>query len=199
MMDIIQTKLFDCETKSSKRVRHKPIWKKFYSVYAYDFTKYHFICDAVQSKNYLRLFNLYPDLDKKIILSFSRFDEYKIRKLCYILDDDKNKKHNGDEKHIFRLKTLHKLYEKLYFYANLPAYATEDYINRIKSEKDISLSDAAIIFRIEELETKGYRIYFDKDYGNQLEIINTELLSIKERLITHIQLLRKIKTKEVVL
>lgn len=191
-----QMKLFECNIKASKRIRTKPIWKKFYSVYAYDYTKYHDICDAVQNKNYIELFNKYPELDKKLIASFSRFDEEKIRKLCFFLDDDKNKKHNVDEKHIYRLKTLHKIYEELYFYAELPIYATEDYITNIKSKKDILLADASLLFQLEKLENNGFKVHFDSEFGNTLEIQGTELMSIKERLKVHIKLLRRLRNKQ---
>lgn len=101
--------------------------------------------------------------------------------------------YDSDEKHIFRSKTLQNIHTALYFYAELPANATESYIERIKYDKDKSLQETAILCHIEQLENWGIRLHFDEEFGNQAEIIGTEMLPLGERLKKHIKLLKLLK------
>lgn len=112
---------------------------------------------------------------------------------------------DSDEKHIYRYKTLYKIYAKLYEYAELnPFLAKKEIIKRLETQTNLSDDEATIMCRIKELYTLGYAIYLDEyidDKGklvidNQLEIKGTEMLSIKERLKAHISLLRRLKRGE---
>lgn len=103
--DIEQLKhLVSVDTKFKKRER--PLkWRKFYSVYAYDFTGYHNFC----KQNPIPL-NIIPQ-------------EF------YILENG-TKKHLGDEKHIFRIKALHSIYTKIYDFCNINPFDKFDNIKR---------------------------------------------------------------------
>lgn len=185
---------FDCEIKvKEKRVRFKPDWDKFYTVNMFDNTKYHSYMEAVANRDFAKL----SDSEKELLQGFTAFQREEIKELCYVRDDDGNKKPLGDEHHIFRLKTLHKIYSKLYEYAHLnPLLANEKTINRLKYQQDLTLCESAIICRLKDLNNKGFKVNFDDDFGNTLEIEGTEMQSIKERLKAHLDLLRRLKRGE---
>lgn len=202
-----QQKLFVGLTLAKgKRERYAPIWKKFYSVYQFDFTLYHQICDDVVNKppfNSLAIY-LTPTLFTfyliyfTVISTLTKFEEQRIRKLCFVLDENNKKKHKGDEKHIYRIRSLQRIYTHLYEQAHISPFATETVVNRLKAsaQQDLTLGEAAIMCRIEDLDKKGYNVHFDSEFGNQLEIKGTEMLSIKERIRAHISLLRRLKRGE---
>lgn len=201
---IIQYKLFGCNMpESTRRKRLSPIWKKFYSVYKFDYTVYHQLCDDVSNKEVLRwyfknFYYLYISNFSLLIYyllvnSLTKFDEPKIRELCFILDNNGNKQHLGDEKHIFRYKTMQCIYLKLYEYAKFPLFTNESLINRLTYEKDMSIADAGILGRLQQLSNRGYTIHFDEINGNQLEITGSEMLPLKARLRIHIKLLKHLK------
>ena len=73
----------------------------------------------------------------------------------------------GDEKHILRIKTLHKLYSIIYGYCDVELFA-----------------------RFEKLEKNGLTIWGD---DKQAEISNTWNLSLKDRSKLHIRLLRYLR------
>ena len=75
--------------------------------------------------------------------------------------------YDGDERHIFRIKTLHKLYSLIYGYCNVNIF--------------------------ERFESKKYNGLTIWGEDKQAEITNTYYLSIKDRLKTHIQLLRLLR------
>lgn len=187
-------------------IRPKPIWKKFYSVYQFDFILYHKICADVVDKapfNSLalklpfKLFILY--LIYFVLCSkFTRYDEPKFRKLCFVLDDDLKKVPRGDGKHIYRVRSLQQIHTKLFDYAHFSPFATESLVKRLnKTPREFwALEDTGIICRIKDLNEKGYTVHFDEEFGNQLEIKGTEMLSLKDRLNAHISLLKRLKRGE---
>ena len=90
--------------KKKKRIRYEiPSYKKVYSIYQYDQQKYMNIFEKVQ-----KLANKYSP---KI---FYNTNPYKVLKSCYIKDYEGNLQHQGDARHIFRLKTLYKIYTEIY-------------------------------------------------------------------------------------
>lgn len=105
---------------------------------------------------------------------------------------------DSDEKHIYRIRTLQKIYSLLFNYCGFSPFANESVIKRLKHTptEDWTLWETATMVRIEELDKKGYTVHFDEEFGNQLEIKGTEMKSIKERLKAHISLLRRLKRGE---
>lgn len=182
-------------------------WDKFYSVYKFDYVLYHNICIDINNKfrffNFL-IFNL-PSfyiylyiIYFNFIKNFKYYETYKVRKYCYILDEDGKKQLLSDEKHIYRIKTLQKIYLLLFEHCGFSPFANESVIKRLKCTpvENWTLWETATMVRIEELDKKGYTVHFDEEFGNQLEIKGTEMKSIKERLKAHISLLRRLKRGE---
>lgn len=75
---------------------------------------------------------------------------------------------DGDERHIFRIKTLHKLYSLIYDY-----------------------SEINIFEQFERKDINGLTIWGEE---RQAEITGTSSLSIKERVLTHLKLLRLLRS-----
>lgn len=75
---------------------------------------------------------------------------------------------DGDERHIFRIKTLHKLYSLIYGY-----------------------SGVNIFEQFEKKEINGLTIWGEE---KQAEITGTSNLPIKERVLTHLKLLRLLRS-----
>lgn len=76
-----------------------------------------------------------------------------------------------DEKHIFRYSVLHKIYSIIPNYINFNVFNQCDTLDKIN----------LILF------------HYDKDFGNSAEILGTAKLSLKERLLIHIRLLKLLK------
>ena len=113
---VAQLSLFDTEIYSflsykrqrergkPKRVRAKyPSYIKVYSVYQYDHTKYRelfkpIIKEAIEKDD--------PDI-------YWNTNPYDLLNKCYYRDKSGNKKRLGDTKHIYRYKTLYKLFEAI--------------------------------------------------------------------------------------
>lgn len=195
-----QLQLFECKVKT-KRIHFKPDWDKFYTVYMFDQTKYHRLMEAVVNKDESKL----SADERELLKDYTVFQREEIKELCYVRDNEGNKKPLGDERHIFRIRTLHKIYAKLYEYAHLnPLLAKEEVVNRLKYQDDLTFAESAFICRLQELNAKGYSVYFDRYYNkkgelvldNMLEIKGTELLPIAERVKAHIDLLRRLKRGE---
>lgn len=84
---------------TKKRIRPLvPSYKKVYATYQFDWEKYAMIYKKVQ--NLAIKFN-----DKEI---YNRVNPYRVLDLCYVLENGK-KQPLGDERHIFRYKTLEKV------------------------------------------------------------------------------------------
>lgn len=195
-----QLQLFECKVKT-RRIHFPPDWDKFYTVYMFDQTKYHRLMEAVVNKDESKL----SADERELLKGYTIFQREEIKELCYVRDNEGNKKPLGDERHIFRIKDLYDICLKLYEYAHLnPLLAKEEVINRLKYQDDLTLAESAFICRLQELNTKGYSIYFDCYYDkkgklvldNMLEIKGTELLPIAERVKAHIDLLRRLKRGE---
>lgn len=115
----IQHTLFDAkkyvnklsvQTEDKKRIHYdEPKWEKFYSVYACDFTKYNAICKAITDNDFVKIKQNYPEINIETIKSYTRKDFDKVKLMCYVKDEAGNKIHLGDQKHIYRFKTLNNL------------------------------------------------------------------------------------------
>ncbi len=85
---------------TKKRIRPLvPSYKKVYAVYQFDWDKYAMIYKKIQ-KTACQL------NDKEI---FNRVNPYRVLDLCYTLDKNGKRQSLGDERHIFRYKTLEKV------------------------------------------------------------------------------------------
>lgn len=76
-----------------------PSYKKVYATYQFDWEKYAMIYKKLQGL--ACRFN-----DKEI---YNRVNPYRVLDLCYVLDENGKKQPLGDERHIFRYKTLEKV------------------------------------------------------------------------------------------
>ncbi len=101
--------------EKKKRVRHTiPTYKKVYTVYGYDRVKFARIFKKVQALAY--------KYGRHI---FDNTNPYKVLKLCYLRDKNGKLKHIGDEKHIYRCKTLHNILKEIADYLFI-AYELEN-------------------------------------------------------------------------
>lgn len=123
--------------------------------------------DRVQFMELLREWLKTPDgINRTVETLQAKQDE--ILEKCYILDENGNKLRDSDETHIYRYKTLHKIMRKIY--------------DKIHWE----FITTGSIFIIDELNL---------DYDDKTaEIKGTEWgMSIKDRVIRHIRLLRLLR------
>ena len=96
ILELIKEKIKPKEKRQGKRIHNKiPIYKKVYSVYAYDQQKYHDI--------YYRIHSLALKYGEHI---YNRVNPYRVLALCYERDEMGNLKRLGDEPHIFRIKAF---------------------------------------------------------------------------------------------
>lgn len=115
------------KSEVKKRIHYvEPKWEKFYSVYACDFTKYNALCTAITDQNFDKVIQNYPDVDLITLKSYTRKDFDKLKLLCYAKDEEGKKIHLGDQKHIFRFKTLNNLKSLLVKYLeNRPVFHSD--------------------------------------------------------------------------
>ena len=144
-----------------KRIRYKiPCYKKVYSVYQYDAVKYHRIYKKIQQ--------LAIKYDENI---FYRVNPYRVLNLCYLRDENNQLQELGDERHIFRYKTLDKVLREIADYL-LIAYELEP-------SKEV----------LKYLFQKTHIIVYLRNGYNQAELYKTLDKSLKIRLKVHIKLL----------
>lgn len=168
----------------SKRIRPpEPVWDKFYSVYAFNETKYHDICDAFEKHKWLKLYK-YPELKIEELTNCTRKDKERFKKLSYVLEEGQ-KQHLGDEKHIYRYKTLNKVKELI-----------ANYIDYHFTEQNHESEYYTLYI---EKYTDDYYTHQGTQYKGQnftiteVEINNTWQLSIKQRLLIHLKALRLLR------
>ncbi len=146
---------------SPAKIYQFPSYKKCYSVFAYDNSKVRQI--YAKLKNLAIKFNN-PDI-------FFKVSPYRVIEHCYCYKNNR-KIFKGDEKHIFRIRTLQK-------------------INELISKE---ITNYQLTLNLEfKLIKDGVCIYFDSENENQAEIIGTERLPLSKRLKIHIELLRQLK------
>lgn len=170
---------------SSKRIRPpEPVWDKFYSVYAFNETKYHDICDAFKNHKWFKLYK-YPELRIHELTNCTSKDKELFKELSYVLDEEGQKQHLGDEKHIYRYKTLNKVKELIanyidYHFTNKKP-GSEYYTLYIEKYTDV-------YYTHQGTQYKGQKFKII-----EVEINNTWQLSIKQRLLIHLQALRLLR------
>lgn len=95
------------ERKSVKRIRAKyPSYQKVYSVYRYDHYKYRELWKPIIKQ-------ALEDDDPGV---YWKVNPYDLINKCCLKDKEGKRKKFDDEKHIYRYKTLYKLYEAIGFY-----------------------------------------------------------------------------------
>lgn len=140
-----------------KERTEKPQYDKFYSLYAFDEITYHKKLKEVITKYQLEEVYQIPYKERK-----------EMRESCYILNQDGEKMPMGDEKHIFRISTLNRLYNKLYF---------------------MYLCSFEVL---NEVDNIGGLLFYHED--KTAEIDGFQLFPIKERIQAMIMLIRELKT-----
>ena len=78
------------------------------------------------AQNFDKVIQNYPDVDLITLKSYTRKDFDKLKLLCYAKDEEGKKIHLGDQKHIFRFKTLNNLKSLLVKYLeNRPVFHSD--------------------------------------------------------------------------
>lgn len=141
--------------------------------------------NVVQMEQYDKFYTVYMfdnikyhKLLKQFFKEHNRFGVYDLsekerkdlKKQCYVLDDEGLRIPLGDERHIFRIAVLQKLHEKIYMLFSNNFYGFETEPENIDG----------LIFYPDEL---------------QAELEGTWNLSIKERVLIHIALLKLLRNK----
>ena len=147
-----------------QRVRYSiPNYKKVYSVFQYDVPEY--------KKIFKKIHNLAMKYDENI---FRRTSAYNVLERCYIRDEQGNKNHLGDEKHIFRYKVLQAICKEIADYILIAYEILPETLEYMYNRTHLYLA-------------------YSKEYS-QAEILETFDLPIKTRLQMHIALLRELQT-----
>lgn len=170
-------------------VDNSKTWDKFYSVYMFDNIKYH------------KLVEKYPNTSLN-----------ELKEKCFVRDDKGNRIHLGDQKHIYRINTLHNIQTELAGYC-------EGFKKEISNYWDYNCSGSVhcghftlfyerydkgsyeyggliqkpAIAQLSLFDTKPQRkLYNIKEPHDiwQVEIDNTCLLPIKDRVTIHLKVLK---------
>jgi len=97
-------------------------WDKFYTVYMFDDIKYHKLCKEQ------------PNTDRE-----------SLKLQCYVKDEYGKRIHLGDQKHIFRIRSLHKIQEEL-----------AEYCKDLRSKIDFFDNDGS-----SAIETEYFTLYYE--------------------------------------
>lgn len=138
-----------------------PAYKKVYSVYQYDWYEYSQIFKKIQKLSF-----------KYGVQIFDKTNPYKVLKLCYIKEEGQLVG-LGDQKHIFRLKTLQNLYTLI------AGELTERY--------NLLMSEDVLNYLFKRTKIRFY------PFEKQAEFLSPHPQTIKTRLLIHIQLLRLLR------
>lgn len=164
------------EIEDNKRVRYEiPTYIKFYSLYQYDRDKF------------TKLLKIWLDTEegKNRTIETLKAKQDEILELCYIRDERGNPLKDSDERHIYRIKTLAKIYRAIYNQIGVNPF-NNDYVQdglRIVRE----------IYTDEEYEYRG-KIYKGQKFVNEsASICGTDGWTIKKRIIIHLRLLRLLR------
>jgi hypothetical protein len=145
-----------------QRVRYSiPNYKKVYSVYQYDVPEY--------KKIFKKIHNLAMKYDADI---FNRTSAYMVLERCYLRDEQGNKNHLGDARHIFRYKVLQAICKEIADYILIAYEIIPETLEYLYNRTHLYLA-------------------YTPEYS-QAELIETCNLPIKERLQIHIALLRRL-------
>lgn len=162
--------------EDNKRVRYEvPTYIKFYSLYQYDRDKF---------TKLLKIW-LETDAGKNRTIETLKAKQDEILELCYIRDEKGNPLKDSDERHIYRIKTLAKIYRAIYNQIGANPF-NNDYVQD-------GLRVVREIYTDEEYEYRG-KIYKGQNFTNvSASIDGTDNLPIKIRIILHIELLRLLR------
>ena len=152
-----------------------------------------YFTEAYDREKYMEIFAIYKKLCEKYKRPdiMRRIDPYVEVKKCFIYEGGLVKS-MGDQKHIFRIKTLHKIQQKIY---ETIGDWVGDKPNQYQKEGHNMLNFWVERYKSGKYEYKGKK-YNGKSflyYG--AEIKNTWDLPIKQRIKLHIQLLRQLRKK----
>ena len=96
-----------------KRIRYLvPTYIKFYTVYQYDRIKF-----TTLLKEWLK-----TDEGKNRTLKTLKQKQDEVLEKCWLRDERGNRLRDSDENHIYRVKTLHRLYELIYNRLNINVF-----------------------------------------------------------------------------
>ena len=209
MLDVSQYAIDDDLTIEKNERNRYNRWKNFYKVYAYDYTAYHEFCVALWGRN--NLIKLLYDIQNTnafecmcvwtaILFSLNyEKDEIKFREWFYALDDNGEKQHLGDCKHIFRTNTLYKIQNKIHNFCEnyQTAYEGDAKVVQMSLWQDVPKIKGITVYNevfIDEVFDYKRKKYVGKQFVERFaEIDNTWRLPIKQRVIIHIRLLRLLK------
>lgn len=163
-------------------------WDKFYSVYMFDNIRYHKLVDAHPEKTLSEL-----------------------KEKCYVRDENGARIHLGDEKHIYRYKTLQAIQEALATYCMKYQKRISNYWDKHCSGK-VEFNDFTFFYERYDVGTYEYGIAKVKQTNQltlfniekpsnifnisepheiyQVELKNTWRLSLKQRIKLHAEVLR---------
>lgn len=127
--------LYEEHSPTEKRKHFSAEFDKFYSVYAFDFTKYNKLCKMLSTRDFKDL-NLFEDINPEEFQQLRKFDKDKVKEYCYVLDENGKRRHLGDEAHIYRVNVLKKLREALIPYIDFSILMSfqQDLSSEIKRE-----------------------------------------------------------------
>lgn len=147
-----------------QRVRYSiPNYKKVYSVYQYDVPEY--------KKIFKKIHNLAMKYDADI---FNRTSAYMVLERCYLRDEQGNKNHLGDARHIFRYKVLQAICKEIADYILIAYEIIPETLEYLYNRTHLYLA-------------------YTPEYS-QAELIETCNLPVHQRLKIHIALLRELQT-----
>ena len=148
-----------------KRIRYKiPCYKKVYSVYQYNQSKYF--------KIYKKIQELALKYDNQI---FYKTEPYKVLNLCYTRNKKGCKNHLGDEKHIFRYKIFENILKEIANYLILTY--------KLLPRKDVLL----YLFK------RTHIALYNENGDMQAELMDYWRMSFFTRIKANLMLLRQLK------
>lgn len=121
------------------------------------------------------------ELKSQLQLNDEQLKRYKIKKrirfkepdwtksytFCHVNPITEELQYDGDERHIFRIRALHRIYSLIFGYCEINLFE-----------------------RVEKIYQNGFTVWIE---DKQAEITGSEMWSIKERLKIHIKLLRYLR------
>ena len=163
----MSTDIFGNQRKMKKDKNRESQWHKAYELYKFDEIGYHRATkEYLKANNIKEIARIQPTVLKAIK------NEY------YIKDEDGRRCPLGDEKHIYRYQTLYKVMNRiaLILTQGIEFHSDADYV-----EDNVRIM---------------VNYYDNSEYNERLaEIVDTHTLPLRERVILHLNLLRKLRKK----
>jgi hypothetical protein len=161
----MSTDIFGNQQQQKKEKNRNSQWHKAYELYKFDEIGYHRATkEYLQTNNIKEIARIQPTVLKEI------------KNAYYIKDDYGRRCPLGDERHIYRYQTLYKVMNQI---ALILTQGIE-----FNSDADYVENNVRIMVNY----------YDNNEYNERLaEIIDTHSLTIRERVILHLNLLRKLR------